>query len=88
LALIFGSWDGIAVLCYLAFYLLNIQGQIVDNVRRLIDELGPGRLMFGPDWPFFAIATLLARLLIATEGDNTVRKMSYSENAALFLGLD
>ena len=44
--------------------------------------------MFGPDWPFFAIATLLARLLIATEGDNTVRKMSYSENAALFLGLD
>ena len=85
--MIFGSWDGIAVLCYLAFYLLNIQGQIVDNVRRLIDELEPGRLMFGPDWPFFAIATLLARLLIATEVDNTVCKMLYSENAARFRGL-
>jgi len=67
---------------------LDIQGQSVDNIRRMIDELGPERLMFGSDWPFFAVATLLARLLIATEGDNTVRKMLYSENAIRFWGLD
>jgi uncharacterized protein len=67
---------------------LDIQGQSVDNIRRMIDELGPERLMFGSDWPFFAVATLLARLLIATESDTSVRKMLYSENARRFWGLD
>jgi uncharacterized protein len=67
---------------------LDIQGQSVDNIRRMIAELGPERLMFGSDWPFFAVAALLARLLIATEGDDKVRNMLYSENARRFWGLD
>jgi predicted TIM-barrel fold metal-dependent hydrolase len=66
---------------------LDIQGQSVGNIRKMIKELGPERLMFGSDWPFFAVASLLSRLLIATEGDNTVRKMIYSENSLRFWGL-
>ena len=67
---------------------LDVQGQGVENIRTMIKELGPERLMFGSDWPFFAVASLLSRLLLATEGDNKVRKMIFSENAARFWGLD
>jgi uncharacterized protein len=66
---------------------LDTQGQSVENIRTMIRKLGPERLMFGSDWPFFAEASLLARLLIATEGDKKVRKMLFSENAARFWGL-
>jgi len=66
---------------------LDIQGQSVDNIRSMISDPGPERLMFGSDWPFFAVSTLLTRLLIATEGDGTVRKMLFSENAMRFWGL-
>lgn len=67
---------------------LDIQGQGIENIRTMIKELGPERLMFGSDWPFFAVASLMSRLLLATEGDNRVRKMIFSENAARFWGLD
>jgi hypothetical protein len=66
---------------------LDIQGQGVENIRNMIRQVGPERLMFGSDWPFFAIASLLARLLLATEKDRTVRKMIFSENAARCWGL-
>jgi len=66
---------------------LDVQGQSVPNIRNMIKELGPERLMFGSDWPFFACASLLARLLLATEGDKKVRQMIFSENAARFWGL-
>lgn len=66
---------------------LDIQGQSVDNIRKMITEIGPERLMFGSDWPFFPVASLLARLLLATEGDKKVRKMIFSENARRFWGL-
>ena len=66
---------------------LDIQGQSVENIRSMIRELGPERLMFGSDWPFFPIASLLARLLIATEGDKTVRRMIFRENTSRFWGL-
>jgi predicted TIM-barrel fold metal-dependent hydrolase len=66
---------------------LDIQGQSVGNIRSMIKELGPERLMFGSDWPFFAVASLLARVLLATEGDTTVRRMLFSENASRFWGL-
>jgi predicted TIM-barrel fold metal-dependent hydrolase len=66
---------------------LDVQGQSVENIRNMIRQVGPERLMFGSDWPFFAVASLLARLLLATEKDKPVRKMIFSENAARFWGL-
>ena len=35
-------------------------------IRRLIDECGPDRLVFGSDWPFYPLATSQAKLLLAT----------------------
>jgi uncharacterized protein len=66
---------------------LDVHGQSVANIRTMIKELGPERLLFGSDWPLFPVAVLLARLLLATEGDHTVRKMIFRENAERFWGL-
>ena len=66
---------------------MDVHGHSVENIRTMIRELGPERLIFGSDWPLFPISVLLARLLLATEGDNTVRKLIFRENAARFWGL-
>lgn len=63
---------------------MDVQGQSVDNIRKMIKELGPERLMFGSDFPFYPVATVLARVLVATETDKVVRKMIFSENARRF----
>lgn len=63
---------------------MDVQGQSVDNIRNMIKELGPERLMFGSDFPFYPVATVLARMLVATEKDKSVRKMIFSENAKRF----
>jgi predicted TIM-barrel fold metal-dependent hydrolase len=66
---------------------MDVQGQGVDNIRKMIRELGAERLMFGSDFPFYPLATLLARMLVATEKDKTARRMIFSENARRFWGL-
>jgi predicted TIM-barrel fold metal-dependent hydrolase len=66
---------------------MDVQGQSIDNIRKMIDELGPERLMFGSDFPFYPLATILARTLVATENDKKVRKMIFSENAKRFWGI-
>jgi len=65
---------------------LDIHGQGVNRVQAMIKELGPERLMFGSDWAFYPEGSMLVRMLIATENDNTVRKMLFSENAKRFWG--
>ena len=66
---------------------MDVQGQSVDNIRKMIKELGPERLMFGSDFPFYPLATVLSRMLVATEKDKVVRKMIFSENARRFWGI-
>jgi uncharacterized protein len=63
---------------------LDLQGQGVDSIQNIIKELGPERLMFGSDYPICPVALLLARLLLATENDKTVRNMIFSDNARRF----
>jgi len=63
---------------------LDIHGQGVDRIQAMISELGPQRLMYGSDWAFYPEAAILARLLIATENDKTVRRMIFSDNARRF----
>lgn len=65
---------------------MDVQGQSVKNIKKMIRELGPEKLMFGSDFPFYPLATVLARTLVATEKDNKVRKMIFSENARRFWG--
>jgi uncharacterized protein len=63
---------------------LDTHGQGVDRIKAMISELGPERLMYGSDWAFYPGATILARLLIATENDLSVRRMIFSDNARRF----
>ena len=66
---------------------LDIHGQGVDNIRTMIRELGPERLLYGTDWAFYPEAIMLARLLIATEKDRRIRRMIFSDNARRFWGI-
>ncbi len=66
---------------------LDIQGQSVQNIRRMISEVGPERLMWGSDYPFYPEAVILARLLVATEDDRTLCRSILSENAKRFWGI-
>lgn len=66
---------------------LDIHGQGIDNIRTMIREIGPERLLYGTDWAFYPEAVMLARLLIATEKDRVVRRMIFSDNARRFWGI-
>ena len=64
---------------------LDVSCQSLTNVRRILDEADPGRIMYGTDWPFYHQAIALAKVLIATEGDAGLRrKVLYGNAAALF----
>ena len=64
---------------------LEISGQSLANVRRILDEANPDRVMYGTDWPFYHQTLALAKVLIATEGDPALRqKVLYGNAAALF----
>jgi hypothetical protein len=64
---------------------LCLAGPSVPALERLVAELGPERLLFGTDWPFYSMAYQLSKVLIATRCDPTVRDMILSGNAARFL---
>ena len=66
---------------------MDIHGQGVENIRKMIKVLGPERLMYGTDWAFYPEAIMLARLLVATEKDKKARRMIFSESARNFWGL-
>lgn len=66
---------------------LDIHGQGVTNIRTMIRELGPERLMYGSDWAFYPESLMIARLLLATEDDLSVRRMIFSGNARRFWGI-
>jgi predicted TIM-barrel fold metal-dependent hydrolase len=67
--------------------LMEIAGQGVAALRELLRELGPERLVFGSDWPFYPLAPTVAKLLIVTDGDKAARDMIFSGNARRFLAL-
>jgi uncharacterized protein len=64
---------------------LEMSGQGVTNLRTILTELGPDRLLYGTDWPFYPEAVSLAKVLIITKKDKTVRDMLLSGNAEQFL---
>jgi uncharacterized protein len=64
---------------------LEMAGQGVTNLRTILTELGPERLLYGTDWPFYPEAVTLAKVLIITRKDKKVRDMLLSDNAEQFL---
>ncbi len=66
---------------------LELASQSVSNIRRILDQVHPDRVLFGSDWPFYHQATALAKVLLATEGDPALRRRVLYENAARLLRL-
>lgn len=64
---------------------LCLAGPSVPALEQLVAELGPERLLFGSDWPFYPMAYMLSKVLIATRCDPTVRDLMLSGNAERFL---
>ena len=60
---------------------LETSSQALHTVRTIVAEAPPDRVMLGSDWPFYHQATALAKVLIATEGNDTARRAILSGNA-------
>jgi predicted TIM-barrel fold metal-dependent hydrolase len=68
---------------------LGVHGQSVSNLEQLIQKSSGERLLFGTDWPFYHIASSLAKVLICTEdtGMATIRHAILRGNAERLFGL-
>lgn len=61
---------------------LEVSCQSLTNVRRILAEAPPERIMMGSDWPFYHQAPVLAKVLIASEGQPELRRRVLRDNAA------
>lgn len=61
--------------------LLEVSGQPPAHLHEMIDRLGSERLLFGTDWPLYPQAITLAKVLMATEGDQKARRDILRDNA-------
>jgi hypothetical protein len=66
---------------------LEIHGQSLSHLEEMIRRSGSERLLFGTDWPFYHTAVQLAKILIATDGDDVMRHLILRGNAETLLGL-
>ena len=66
---------------------LEVASQGLDNVKHLVREAPIERLMFGSDWPFYHQAIGIAKVLLATEGLESERRLVLHDNAARLLSL-
>jgi hypothetical protein len=66
---------------------LELSCQSLTNLRRILDRGPHERLVLGSDWPMYHQSIPLAKLLIVTEGDPTLRRRILYDNAARLLGL-
>jgi predicted TIM-barrel fold metal-dependent hydrolase len=57
----------------------------LSDLQEVYDRLGPERIVFGSDWPWYPIAYPLAKLLIVTRGDRIARNLVLEENARRLL---
>jgi len=66
---------------------LELASQSLTVIRRLLEQGPTDRIMMGSDWPFYHQATAVAKVLIATEGDESLRRKVQYDNAAKLFGL-
>lgn len=67
------------------YYDLSCQG--LPASRRVLETVPSERVLFGTDWPFYHQSLTLARVLVATEGDEALRRAVLHDNAARLFGL-
>jgi uncharacterized protein len=57
------------------------------QMRDVVRDADPDRIVYGTDWPFYHHSLALAKVLIATEDNLPLRKKILYDNAARLLGL-
>lgn len=63
---------------------LELSGQPPDVIKKIINKMGDDRLLFGSDWPYYPTALPLAKVLLATEGNEKTReKILYTNSHTL-----
>ena len=60
---------------------LEIACQGATQLSEILTTVGPERLLFGSDWPFYPLAPTLAKVLLVTERDPSARTAILSGNA-------
>ena len=55
-------------------------------LRQVLDEVPTEKIMFGTDWPFYHQSLTLAKVLIATEGNDAARRAVLGGNARHLFG--
>jgi len=66
---------------------LEVSGQPLGVLREMFDRVDHGRILFGTDWPFYHMSMQLAKVLVATDGDEALRRKILYENSAKLLGI-
>ncbi len=66
---------------------LELASQGYANVERILKEAPIERVLVGSDWPFYHQAISIAKVLLATRGRATERRLVLHDNGAQLLGL-
>ncbi len=66
---------------------MELSSQSLGNIKRILDEAPPDRIVLGSDWPFYPQVIQLAKVLMATQRKPAVRRRVLFENAARLLKL-
>ncbi|HVV84508.1 MAG TPA: amidohydrolase family protein [Kofleriaceae bacterium] len=66
---------------------LEISSISLSQLRQVVAEADPERIVYGTDWPFYHHALALAKVLVATEGRPALRRKILHDNAARLLRL-
>jgi len=64
---------------------LGLSSLGVSQIDRALEALGPDRLAFGSDWPFYHLAVTLAKILLVTRGDTGARDVLLRHAAEAWL---
>jgi uncharacterized protein len=59
----------------------------LGQMRQVVAEADPDRIVYGTDWPFYHHGLALAKVLVATEGRPELRRKILHDNAARLLRL-
>lgn len=59
----------------------------LSQMRQVVAEADPDRIVYGTDWPFYHHGLALAKVLVATEGQPALRRKILHDNAARLLRL-
>ena len=64
---------------------LELVCQSLTNMERIFTKGPEDRIFFGSDWPFYHQAVTMSKVLLATEGEEKLRRKILYENAKDFL---